>query len=126
MIAARCAFKPVEATLAPGPKIPPSMSDKRVCVGGNVRPPGGPVRNFAIAVVNSLGKVLLSSNAVTHLVQKLVHTSQKPVHNLLTSQSHSSNGKLRPFVTPCLLHLLQTYNIVAPRAGSPEQHLGIQ
>ena len=49
MMEGRCAFMPVEATLAPGPYTPPARSDSRVAVNGSARPPGGPERKFAIA-----------------------------------------------------------------------------
>lgn len=48
LMAGRIAFIPVDATLAPGPYMPPLRSDNRVAVNGSVRPPGGPDRNFAI------------------------------------------------------------------------------
>jgi len=49
LMAGLCPFNPDEATLAPGPKIPPVKSESRVGVCVSVRPPGGPDRNLAIA-----------------------------------------------------------------------------
>jgi hypothetical protein len=115
LIAGRCPFNPVDATLAPGPKTPPARSDRRVGVNGSVRPPGGPDKNRAIAV-----QILIEDNKKVYqacLDQLRHHTTRQRARNLRQPQFLSSIDTRVPSAKPYLRHGQRTCSIAGPLLG---------